>query len=139
MTENLKYVGYWYICLVWPNIIFIQYQIYLSFTYWQSSFESKARLWYPNNNSFSSATLNKNISNQFSIETYSSETMINKNSYCKLNEYWTLKITYSLREISTLERCLWLHFNRFCIFNSFATCYDWFCHSLVCPQARMAC
>ena len=27
-----------YIWLVWPNIIFIQYQIYLSFTYWQSSF-----------------------------------------------------------------------------------------------------
>ena len=32
-----------YIWLVWPNIIFIQYQIYLSFTYWQSSFEPKTR------------------------------------------------------------------------------------------------
>jgi hypothetical protein len=28
------------ICLVWPNIIFIHYQIYLSFTYWQCSFDS---------------------------------------------------------------------------------------------------
>ena len=28
------------ICMVWPNKIFINYQIYLSFTYWQISFDS---------------------------------------------------------------------------------------------------